>query len=147
MSGLPTPVDLQRVRAMLDSQDRSFAMREDNSWSVSSPDARYVWRLKDSHIFQISARWRGVATTAPMLHDLRRVIQRCNATRTMPKSYMLPLDHNRYGLMAECSILTGRGLTEQQFFDFCETALCSILDFFDEAEAELPNFVTWKAAG
>lgn len=147
MSALPVPVDLERIRNLLDSQNRDFGAHGTGAWSVTTTNAFYLWSLENPQVLQIRGQWRGIATTPTMLDQLRQVIGRCNFTRTIPKSYTLPLANGNYGLMTECNILTNGGLSHRQFFDFCESSLGAIMEFFGEAEKLLPDFVTWEPHG
>lgn len=144
MNALPIPVDLERVRTMLDHQDRDFGAHGATAWSVQAHNALYLWSLENPQVLQIRGQWRGVVTSLEQLVGLQRTINHCNATRTIPKSYTLPLPEGRYGLMTECNILTHGGLSPQQFFGFCEDSLGAIINFFDEVESELPELVTWE---
>lgn len=147
MSNLPTPVDLDRVRNLLDSQNRSFGAHGTDAWSFTTENGLYLWSLENPQVLQIRGQWRGVAVGPQMLTRLQKVVGHCNSTRIMPKSYTLPLPDSRYGLMAECNILTNGGLSHQQFYDFCENSLGAVMEFFTEAEAKLPDFVIWEPTG
>lgn len=140
-----TPVDRNRVLTLLDDQRLAYDSQGSNAWSVSTNNGNYLWNLENPQILQIRSQWRGVAITAESSQKLREVISVSNANRTAPKAFTLPLaESGETGLVAECNILTHGGLTQQQFYDFCETSLAAIVSFFHEVEAKLPELVTWE---
>lgn len=140
-----TPVNPERVLALL--ADRSFAYDTHGSdaWSVSTNNAYYLWNLKNPQVLQIRSQWRGIATTPDAAQQLRHAISECNRNRTLPKTFTLPLKaEGEIGLIAECNIVTHSGLTQGQFYDFCEESLSAIMSFFAEVELKLPQLVTWE---
>lgn len=145
MNSLPTPVSLERIRALLTVQQLDYGSQGADAWSVPTRNALVLWSLENPQVLQIRGQWRGEAETPEQFQGLRTVISRCNSTRVSPKAYLLPLtDGHRFGLMTECNILINRGLTEEQFFGFCEASFTAIMSFFQEVEAALPDLVTWE---
>lgn len=140
-----TPVNPERVLALLADQSFAYDAQGPNAWSVPANNAYYLWNLENPQILQIRSQWRGVAATPEAARQLRQVVSASNRNRTSPKAFTLPLQVSpELGLVAECNIMTHTGLTQGQFYDFCEDSLAAIMSFFQEVESQLPQLVTWE---
>ena len=141
----PSPVNTDRIRALLGTHDLQFGESADSELAVPARNAIYLWNTSNPQILQLRAHWRGVATDDAEFAQLVEHIQLCNSTRTGPKAYLAPFeDGQRYGLNAECNIVASSGLTEEQLNAFCETSMSMIMGFFADLEDALPSFVTWN---
>lgn len=139
-----TPVSTERVSALLTDRQVEFGQQEDGKLVVLAPNAVFIWDTSNPQILQIRAHWRGIASTPEQFGTLMNEIATCNSTRIGPKAYFAPLeDGQRYGLIAECNIVTTHGLTRAQLDGFSETAMTMIMGFFADLEQALPEFVTW----
>lgn len=145
MSTTPQPVDLERVRSYLAGRRLEYGASNSFSWSVVTENALILWTLENPQVLQIRGQWRGTAEDPESFQDICRAIANCNATRLSPKAHLLSLAGGKHhGVMAECNILTDGGLTEQQFYAFCESSLTAMLSFFADLERRNPNLVTWR---
>lgn len=145
MTTLPTPVDFDRVRALLTDHCWSHDVLSLNTWSVTTQDVVYTWTVKNGEILRLTGRWRGVAADAESLRLLQNAILRCNCERVAPKAYLVPLkEEGHYSLAAEVAVLLDSGLTEEQFYGFCENSYTAVMGFLMEVEMRFPNLVTWK---
>lgn len=146
MSG-PTPVDVERIRSLLNRGDVAFDDYQDCELVVPTTNAVYFWNTANPQILQLRGQWRGVAGDDRQFGALAEQVAQCNATRTGPKAFLAPLDDGlRYGLVAECNAVAISGLTEDQLSCFCETSMGMIMSFFHDIEEALPEFVTWEDA-
>lgn len=140
-----SPVNTDRIRAVLHGHDLNFGESSDEELAVPTRNAIYFWNTSNPHILQLRAHWRGIANDDAEFASLMEEVRRCNATRTGPKAYLAPFeDGRRYGLIAECDIVATNGLSEAQLDTFFETSMSMIMGFFSDLEETLPEFVTWS---
>lgn len=141
----PRPVDSDRIRDLLTDRDVRFGACARSELAVPTRNAVLFWNLANDEILQLRAQWRGVARERDQFRALIRVVQRCNRLRAGPKAYLAPYqDGRRYGLVAECDMIASSGIDQHQLEVFWETSMRMILDFFRDAEAQLPELVTWN---
>lgn len=140
-----TPVNTERIRAMLAGREVEFGQHEEGELLVPARNAVYIWDTSNPQILQLRAHWRGIASTDEQFSALVEEVAACNSTRTGPKAYLAPFeDGKRYGLIAECNVVASDGLTPAQLDGFCETSMTMIMGFFADLEKALPDFVDWR---
>ncbi|MBB6335714.1 YbjN domain-containing protein [Schaalia hyovaginalis] len=140
-----TPVNTDRIRAMLSDRDVSFGEYDEAELAVPTLNAVYFWDTSNPQILQLRAQWRGIATTDAQFAALVEEVAKCNSMRTGPKAYLAPFeDGKQYGLIAECNVIATDGLTPAQLDSFCETSMTMIMGFLADLEDALPDFVDWR---
>ncbi|WP_350258339.1 YbjN domain-containing protein [Scrofimicrobium sp. R131] len=145
MTALPNPISLPRAQRLLQREHLRVVPAVGDGWCVVAPNASYALSIENGCVLQLRGQWNGFAHDSELFHRLREVVATCNATRAFPKAYLWPLkDRGHYGLMAESSMLYDGDLTSAQFHEFLDLGLTSLRDFFLDAEAALPELVTWE---
>lgn len=140
-----TPIDLARMRALLRSEGTEFRDSTDSVLTLDTDRAVFTWSVANPQVIQISARWRGVAQSSEHFQTLRGLVSDCNSSCAFPKAYMIPLAvDGQYTVGGECNLLSGRGVTEDQFYGFVERSATALHNFLAQAELKLPQLVTWE---
>lgn len=133
---------------MLTVKDVSFGEYADSELAVPTTNAIYFWNTSNPQILQLRGQWRGIAQDDAQFTALAEEVSQCNARRTGPKAFLAPFeDGRRFGLVAECNIVTMAGLTEAQLTNFCETSMGMIMSFFHDVEETHPDFADWAREG
>lgn len=129
---------------MLTVRDVSFGEYADSELAVPTSNAVFFWNTANPQILQLRGQWRGIAEDDAQFTALAEEVAQCNARRTGPKAFLAPFeDGRRFGLVAECNVVSLSGLTEDQLTNFCETSMGMIMGFFRDVEETHPDLVDW----
>lgn len=130
---------------MLAVRDVSFGEYADSELAVPTSNAIFFWNTSNPQILQLRAQWRGIAQDDAAFTALAEEVCQCNARRTGPKAFLAPFeDGRRFGLVAECNVVSMSGLTEDQLTNFCETSMGMIMGFFRDVEETHPDLIDWE---
>lgn len=142
-----SPMELPQIHTLLQDKNLGQVGNDSAGWHFRTHGADYVLAVEDGTVLHIHGRWWGTTKDDALFNRLRSLVARSNATRATPKAYLWPQgEAGHYGVKAEASMLTFKGVTEAQFYHFLETSFTAIAQFFSDVEKELPQLVTWEGS-
>ncbi|WP_164996683.1 YbjN domain-containing protein [Actinomyces minihominis] len=131
----PRPVDINRVRAALQSRDHFFHEVKAGTWQQDHDTYVTTWTVEEGKILRFKARSARRYHGNQTLDRLARYVTLSNRNRVFPKAYIEPLDvSGLYTVSAESNRLITFGLSEVQFNAFLEHALYVLASFFQDFE-------------
>ncbi len=138
MSDRFTPVDQERIEAMLDGFNLKHFRGEDGTTHTAFPGLVVFFHLESAG-FKISTRWLATAKTAEEITALRLAANELN--RLMPLVRVHPVlreDHTAVAIF-EAPFFTPGGLTDEQLQSMLEFYFSAIHHMADQLNQELPD--------
>ena len=141
---VPTPVNLDRVTEILDSQDLKWLWDEDSPDILRTgfPNSAFAFFIREDKILA-DAVWRATPPRerAP---EILAAVNEWNLTQITPILHFSESPDGTLSLHAHRRLLAGEGATRNQVGAFTMSTLELTVNCFNWLGSQFPDLVTWQ---